>query len=53
LCSAAGIVFFSENDGSIGWIIKGARLIQYADGLYAVSEYEGSVVFMRYKEGEI
>jgi hypothetical protein len=54
--SAGGYVFFSENDGSIGWlsrIAKGNKLIQYSDGLYAVTENEGKVVFMRYKAGEI
>jgi hypothetical protein len=54
--SAGGHVFFSENDGSIGWlsrISKGSKLIQYSDGLYAVTESEGRVIFMRYKAGEI
>lgn len=53
LNSAGNLIFFSENDGSIGWLSKGSKLVQYTDGLYAVTEYKGNIVFMRYKEGNI
>lgn len=53
LHSAGGHIFFAENDGSIGWLTNGNKVMQYSDGMYTVTEHEGNIVFMRYKEGEI
>ena len=54
LHSAGGHAFFGENDGSIGWLTNGnKKLMQYSDGMYGVTEYEGNIVFMRYRDGEV
>jgi hypothetical protein len=37
--SVKNVVFFGENDGSLGWITKGNKLVQYSDGLYGVTEF--------------
>lgn len=36
--AVGNIVFFTESDGSIGWITNGNKLMQYSDGLYAATE---------------
>lgn len=50
---AGGVVFFGDSDGSIGWITTGNKLLQYSNALYSVTEHDGAIIFIKYKEGEI